>query len=517
MRRPADSMRSIGTLAVAALLLLVGWLLAAAVQATAAHAITSAPNALVRSGSGPTTNPHQSTAFGAGPVDGTTVGVNSDRCALCHRVHTASQPALLASGATQSELCFTCHSSAGLGSSTPVQSEYTDVTQTNNPATGLYYSHTAYYSPSPSMPHLVESSDEFSGVLNRHSECSDCHNPHQSFGTTIAASTGSNAWTPSFRLSGVSGLSVVNGPAGAAPAYTFVNGTDSPVTYEYQVCLKCHSGRTVLPPNDSGLPSRDILDIGIEFNPNNYSTHPIEAAGTNKTAAMNASLAGGSKWSTFTSGSTIRCTNCHADDAALGSATDAGSNLAPHASAYKGILIANYNNGDPTLPAQGAAYAPTDFALCYLCHVASPYSPGGGTTGDAATNFNTPATNRTPSTNLHRLHVSGLGGFNLNSGGSTSIDAAGAGNGNAVCAECHFRPHSTALALLGQDRTNSRLVSFAPDVTPASLAAPSWLATDLGAGLSPNVVTGGTCALTCHGYDHVVGGVPASYGIPVGP
>ncbi|MEI7779298.1 MAG: cytochrome c3 family protein [Actinomycetes bacterium] len=487
MRRPADSMRSIGTLAVAGLLLLAGWLLAAAVQASAAHAITSAPNGLVRSGSGPTTNPHQSTAFGAGPVDGTTVGVNTDRCALCHRVHTASQPTLLASGSTQSDLCFTCHSSAALGSSTPVQSEYTAVSQTNDPASGLYYSHTAYYSPSPSTPHLVASTNEFAGVLNRHSECGDCHNPHQSFGTTNAAASGSNAWTPSYRLSGVSGLSVVNGAAGTAPTYTFVSGTGTPVTYEYQVCLKCHSGNTVLPPNLSGLPSRDILDIGIEFNPNNYSTHPIEAAGTNATPAMNVSLAGGTKWSTFTSSSTIRCSNCHANGAALASATDAGSNLAPHASAYKGILIANYDNGDPTLPAPGAAYAATDFTLCYLCHAASAYSPTGGAPGGAATNFKLAG-----GSNLHRLHVSGLFNKGGESGAGTSIDVLGDGVGNAVCAECHFQPHSTAFPTGGQ-ANNSRLVAFAPNVRPLGVGAAPVFSANGG---------GGSCTLTCHGHEH---------------
>ena len=48
----------------------------------------------------------------------------------------------------------------------------------------------------------------------------------------------------------------------------------------------------------------------------------------------------------------------------------------------------------------------------------------------------------------------------------TNIDTPGHGGGNAICAECHFRTHGTALAFNASDRDNPRLVNFAPNVKP---------------------------------------------------
>ena len=106
----------------------------------------------------------------------------------------------------------------------------------------------------------------------------------------------------------------MNGAAGAAPAYTFLDGARDRATLEYQLCFKCHSGSTVLPSNAGFTPSLYALDKAIEFNPANASYHPIEAAGTNQTPQMAASLAGSSpfkQWN-FSTTSTIRCLDCHA-------------------------------------------------------------------------------------------------------------------------------------------------------------------------------------------------------------
>ena len=83
--------------------------------------------------------------------------------------------------------------------------------------------------------------------------------------------------------------------------------------------------------------------------------------------------------------------------------------------------------------------------------------------------------------------------------GPGDIDTAGAGRGNAICAECHYRIHSTSsrndfrTGTL-QTGTDGGLVLFAPNVTGAG--APSeieWTRTG---------VSGGTCTLRCHGKDH---------------
>jgi hypothetical protein len=374
-----------------------------------------------------------------------------------------------------------------------VKNQYDLVRPVNNETAREYYSHDAV-DATPATAHTLSGKNEFGGVINRHSECADCHNSHQATATAARDSAQTtDGWDASRRLAGVSGVSVVNGAAGTAPAYTFLSGAmDSvtdPITLEYQLCFKCHSGFTNLPAPIANKPSKDYLDKGVEFNPNNSSFHPVEAAGKNDTAAMQASLAGASTYKlwNFTVGSTIRCLNCHASSATPGvPLPQPGSALAPHTSSNRGILIRNYQ--DRVLkPSSGtdAAYSAGDFALCFVCHGQAPFAPNASSDPAAGlqTNFS-----------YHSKHVSGLAG-----GGSpgTDIDKAGDGGGNAICAECHFRLHSTtnkvgAQTLTGDPATGSHLVNFAPNVT-ANGGVISWQSNGTGRG---------SCTLTCHGKQH---------------
>jgi hypothetical protein len=271
-------------------------------------------------------------------------------------------------------------------------------------------------------------------------------------------------------------VSVVNGPAGSAPAYTTLDGETDKVTLEYQLCFKCHSGAATLLPPVPGKPSKDALDKGVEFNPANASFHPVEAAGKNQTPKMSASLAGSSPYKlwNFTIGSTVRCMNCHASgttpDTTPAPVPSPGSVAAPHTSTNRGILLKNYK--DRVLKTTDEIYSAGDFALCYVCHGEAPFSSETAT----ATNFK-----------LHGLHVSGLGGLGA---GGTDIDTAGDGQGNALCAECHFRIHSTTNKV--GEAGGSRLVNFAPNVQPNGTTL-SWTTTTTGSG---------SCTLTCHGEPH---------------
>ena len=65
------------------------------------------------------------------------------------------------------------------------------------------------------------------GVLNRHAECGDCHNPH-TVNDAATAESGSG-WTASGALTGASGV------AASAPL-----AWKNPIGYEYELCLKCH-------------------------------------------------------------------------------------------------------------------------------------------------------------------------------------------------------------------------------------------------------------------------------------
>jgi predicted CXXCH cytochrome family protein len=403
------------------------------------------------------------------------VSLVSDTCAICHRAHVAQGGILLTSGSPQSSLCFTCHDSAGAGSSLATEAQYAAV-PANNATTRSYYRHDA----TVPTTHTLAKDNEFGGVSNRHTECGDCHNPHNA--TTALSTQTTTGWTVAGQNRAVSGVSVANYGVGVPVAYTLLDGTaGNQPTREYQLCFKCHSGFTTLNSNAGQPASAYVLDKAVELNPANASTHPIEQAGTNGTTAMGLSLDGTSpykQWD-FTTASTIRCVNCHGDPAKYDAAAPpaAGSDLAPHASEYRGILIQDYQ--DRVLQSHDEAYIAGNqaahFALCYVCHAEEPFTNADST----ATNFR-----------YHRLHVSGIAG---NGSGSTDIDAAGAGQGNAICAECHFRIHGTALAYNVGDRTNSRLVNFAPNVT-ASGGVIAFVAR--------NGATEGSCTLTCHGEAH---------------
>lgn len=431
---------------------------------------TGARYVLVAQGGETTTGVSAATGAVTAAVTGSVHGpyqLVGDQCSACHRGHTAQGGNLLVKAGPQSTLCFTCHD--GTGAPQDVKSGYTDPSlPANDPAAGAYFSHDAVTAGN----HTSARSEEFAGVSDRHSECGDCHNAHQAKGTPARQTTA--GWTASGRLTGISGVGVTNAGAGAAPAYTFLDGTTQPIGLEYQLCLKCHSGYTVLRSTAGSPPSRQALDKAVEFNPANGSFHPVEAAGTNQTANMAGSLTGTSPYKlwNFTTGSTIRCTHCHAGGAANSSTTlAADADLSPHVSANRGILLRPYR--DRVLKSSGEAYSAADFALCYTCHAEAPFT--GSSTGTSTFRY-------------HRKHVSGISG---EGSGGTDIDTAGAGAGNALCAECHYRIHGSSSAYDSQALSGSRLVNFAPDVTPNN-GVISWTQT----------ATGGTCTLTCHGERH---------------
>jgi hypothetical protein len=218
-----------------------------------------------------------------------------------------------------------------------------------------------------------------------------------------------------------------------------------------------------------------MLDKGAELNPANASFHPIEAPGKNTTAAMNAQLAGTSPYKlwTFTTGSTIRCVNCHGDYRKAAPIPQAGARLAPHSSANRGILMGNYRSRDLKPYSSTNNYTAADFALCYQCHGEAAFTG----TSSTYTNFR-----------LHSFHLRNI--YSRRSTGSLDVDTPGAGQGNAICAECHYRIHSTATAPNSNERSDQRLVSFAPNVTGVGGGQPVWSQTNR------------TCSMVCHGYSH---------------
>jgi predicted CXXCH cytochrome family protein len=421
------------------------------------HTATYALRGPIAAG-GPYTTPH------------TNYTLATDACASCHSSHTAPSTMLLREPAPQATLCFTCHD--GSGALSDVQSDWSSPSlPANDPATSSWYSHPS--TDASAADHVSDKENEFGGALERHAACADCHQPHHADATkpvnTVAG------WTASGAIKGASGVSVVNGAARTAPTYTL--NTSS--AFEYELCFKCHSGFTQLPAQDPARPSRWALDKAIELNPANLSYHPVEAAGKNQTNAMALSLAGTSPYKlwNFETNETVRCLNCHGDSAVASPASPppADSRLDNHAGPNRGMLIANYK--DRVLKPRGQLYLAQDFALCYTCHAEEPMVDD---SGDVRydTNFN-----------FHGYHLTNLG---YNGSGGVDIDTLGAGQGNATCAECHFRTHGTALATGGQEPEKG-LVNFAPNVRPLNGTLSFVPATSS---------TLGTCTMTCHGKPH---------------
>ena len=395
--------------------------------------------------------------------------ITDDSCAACHAAHRASGQMLLQGTYNPtSGLCFNCHD--GTGATGNVQGQYAAVSaKPNVPATGSYYSHPA----TTKSAHALDNPAEFAGVLNRHSLCIDCHDPHVADATTSVQSTA--GWTAGGPIAAAAGVAVTNGAANTVPTYSLVTST----TYEYQLCFKCHSSYTTLLTQDPAHPSRWALDKAYELNPANTSFHPVEAAGKNATAKMTANLAGTSTYKlwAFTTTSTIRCENCHGSSGQTKVPANAGATSDNHASTNRGILLAPYR--DRLLKPVGEGWLEGEFELCFMCHSNEAFL---STNSDPKTTSNF---------RYHGLHTSGI----PNKGttyAAGDIDTDGAGTGNALCSECHFRIHSSSLPVDGQAK-NSRLVNFSPNVQA------------FGGGtifVPKNGLIQGSCQLTCHGQVH---------------
>ncbi|MBI5488718.1 MAG: CxxxxCH/CxxCH domain-containing protein [Deltaproteobacteria bacterium] len=393
-------------------------------------------------------------------------GAASYDCATCHDRHGSSSGTALFD--SEEPPCLTCHD--GAPAATNIQGQLAKAFQHPVSRTGrhdLFEAGTAAaYGATPTD--------------NRHAECVDCHDPHYARGGYTPGTTSSN------RLLGVGRIRVTNGAAGTVPAYTYVPSSDPTGTplAEYQVCFKCHSSWTAQPAG--------AADLALLFNPANESFHPVEGAGRNTSATMTASLAGGTGLPHLTTTSTVWCSDCHASSdmprtVSLLSGYTGAIPTGPHGSDAGAtdvnfsskVLRANYRVEQLS---STAAFASSNFEFCFICHSSAPFATTGtGARTDTAFRF-------------HGFHMGNIDG-NPRGGVAGDIDvrnAGRAGQGNAVCKECHYNIHGNRSSGWASDRTYQRLVNFAPSVSgPAGDAAdPTWNR------------TGRSCTLRCHNFSH---------------
>jgi predicted CXXCH cytochrome family protein len=242
-------------------------------------------------------------------------------CATCHHPHGSENDRLAAYNndntgtSSEEKLCLTCHKSGGAPGAADLQT-----------LLGKTYKH-----PTDSKSGLhkdTEAADNLgysSTDSKRHSECTDCHNPHDA---TAASAT---APATSGKTRGVGG---VRGDGAAI----------NPIINEYELCLKCHSSYTNQPPGQGNKL--------LEFDTANESYHSVESIGKN--SGISASAFVGS----WTWDKVVYCTDCHGND-------DPDGPKGPHGSNNANILKKPYTS--------------TDRGLCFDCHNQTAYSAPGAT------------------------------------------------------------------------------------------------------------------------------------------
>lgn len=356
--------------------------------------------------------------------DGSRPGPNyldGGNCNNCHNPHGYNDGSLIpsmlfkridkdANDYTNGTLCDICHDGS-------------PVTRNVKTIFSRTYKHPTYTTYGKhSLPETTSAS--FSGI-NRHVECTDCHNAH--------LATAANP------LKGASGIDPAAASAGATPAsYTFVFSVTDP-DLEYKICFKCHS---------SWAGYGTGTDQSVEFNTANDSFHFVEkdkytytvntgtGKGIWKDAQFNHNSIGGKtyvEWMMprddlgWTSGNytdanlrtlSLRCSDCHGPDA-LTSTTPNG----PHGSNKAKIL--KYPSG--SLYTTWGSTATQANAWCLNCHI--PTFANTGLWGGGK--------------NLHTYHF-----------------GKGAGQGGR-CLDCHqANPHGS----LGSGTANQRKHLLSPSI-----------------------------------------------------
>lgn len=244
--------------------------------------------------------------------------VAENACRSCHRSHTAAGHERLLIFEREEDNCLSCHD--GLVAGTNLRAEL-DKPNAHDPR-----QYAGVHDPV-----------ETPSVATAHVECADCHNPH--------------AVTPE---SSTSGYIPIGATLAKVPGITIGGAYIGEAQHEYEVCFRCHADSAV-PVTGRIVRQADTSNLRLKFSPTNPSFHPIVSASPSPDTV---SLVPG-----LTSGSLIRCTDCHNNDA--GPRAGGGGPDGPHGSIYDFLLERNYTVRDDTSESE------FEYAICYKCHLRS--------------------------------------------------------------------------------------------------------------------------------------------------
>ncbi len=324
---------------------------------------------------------------------GSTPKING--CESCHQPHNnPNGNERLLKGDGESGLCLNCHGNSGLGGAEGNVSDSPDTTfniersldkLSPHPVVDAAYDgrHRPVRGGAAENYKVREDPDNLMGA-NRHVECQDCHNPHEAKAGVSPnpedAVSDNTTHLASNVLKGVWGVAPT-WPGAWAEVLRFDYTVVDEVTYQYQLCLKCHSDYAfngAIPPNSYAYPGVGVYtltDQGKEFNPNNPSYHPVtEFPGKNNfqmTVGGNVYDYSSSLLKGFTATSTMNCTDCHSDPDTLAGTGPKG----PHGSSYWPILNAPH---DETTGQSGT----WNDHLCFRCHDKNVYTNASGSSAE---------------------------------------------------------------------------------------------------------------------------------------
>ncbi|MFQ5415531.1 MAG: cytochrome c3 family protein [Myxococcota bacterium] len=239
--------------------------------------------------------------------------VDENACESCHTPHAAQSPEWILQHSAEEDNCLVCHN--GNVAATDIQSDITA------PSHHTVESTTGTHTPN----------EDASLPMTAHVECTDCHNPHAATNAAATAPLASGA---------------LRGASGIDSSLQVVN----PVTYEYEVCFKCHGQFPMTNP----VINRQLIqnDKRLQFDPTNPSYHPVVSLGANLNVP--------SLLPPLSEASLIYCGDCHASDNGPGAG---GSGAAgPHGSIFPHILERQYNLVD------NVPYDQNAYGLCFKCH-----------------------------------------------------------------------------------------------------------------------------------------------------
>jgi cytochrome c554/c'-like protein len=375
-------------------------------------------------------------------------------CLNCHDTHTVGGSRRLlregvdsAGGITTAkssgdpaieETCYQCHRPQAQSVLTATLNDVPDIrtdftTGTHMPITNDEQQKTEFHNITNSDFKEARGKIGSTNLLNRHVECTDCHNPHRVMKSDKFNDTGSESSGTHAHTAGHSNIAsgALKGSFGVEPVYTsedfeadptavdliisftLKQGVPSPgasdaaastyVTREYQICLRCHSnyGFGVNPPTlgDSGGGTTlgtsaangvtDFTNQAMEFQaPTNHrgevtapgyatnnhrSWHPVMGpTGRSKTErnfAEGHNNSWNAPWNDSVGIQTMYCSDCHGNNTANGTTVPSSGKPWGPHGSTNNFILKGF--WDPS-------NANNSSGLCFRCHSTSYISGSGG-------------------------------------------------------------------------------------------------------------------------------------------